>query len=249
MSLEEFIANINEEDLKKLNEEYYKKQNKISTYQYSKIRDIELDALIDIEKKIDKSKFIEWFEKSSDLSSEVELFLKNLILENEDLIDDYNEEDLKVYFIVPLLNKVNFKMKEQNIRGFYENKLTYKTDKFIFSGTTDFVVSQGLLKSKKPYFFLQEFKRSEEFSNPRPQLLAELVSAVELNGWSSIKGVYVIGGNWYFVVLDKIGNNKYKYYVSRSYSCINSEDLKIIYNNLMFVKNEILEMVANTRRY
>ena len=247
MSLEQFLASISEEDLKRLNEEYYKKQNKIPIYQYSKIRDIELESLVNIEKVINKSKFTKWFENNISLTKEIELFLENLILENEDLIDDYNEEDLKVYFIIPLLNKINFKMKEQNVRGFYEHKLTYKTDKFIFSGTTDFVVSTGLIKSKKPYFFLQEFKRSEEFSNPRPQLLAELISAVELNKWNTIKGVYVIGGNWYFVILDKIENNKYQYYVSKSYNCMNSEDLKIIYRNLLFVKNEILEIVEKDR--
>ena len=37
MSLEEFIENISEDDLKRLNEEYYKKQNRIPTYQFSKV--------------------------------------------------------------------------------------------------------------------------------------------------------------------------------------------------------------------
>ena len=240
MSLEQFLENITEEDLKKLQEEYYKKQNKIPTYQYSKIRDIELESVVDIEKVIDKTKFKEWFQ-NSDISDETTQFLENLIVENEDLIEDYNEEDLKVYFIIPLLNKVNFKMNDKNIRGFYEHKLTYKADKFIFTGTTDFVVSKGLLKSKKPYFFLQEFKRSEDFSNPRPQLLAELISAVELNGWNTIKGTYVIGSNWYFVILDKVDKNKYKYYVSKPFNSLNLIDLKKIYSNLLFVKNEILK--------
>ena len=47
--------------------------------------------------------------------------------------------------------------------------MSYVTDQFILNGTVDFVVSQGLVESKKPYFFIQEFKKSEDYGNPRPQ--------------------------------------------------------------------------------
>lgn len=241
MNLEEFLRNISEEDLKKINEEYYNRKDKIPVYSFSKIRDIELETLVDIKKLINKDKFKQWFNNDISIDKDTDNFLENLILENEDLIYDYNEEDLKVYFIIPLLNRVNFKIKEKNLRGFYENKITYKTDKFIFSGTCDFMVSKGLLKSERPYFFLQEFKRAEDFSNPRPQLLAELISAIELNNEITIKGTYIIGENWYFVILEKIGDNKYQYFVSRSYNCCNINDLKEIYKNLLFIKNEIID--------
>jgi hypothetical protein len=87
--------------------------------------------------------------------------LKNLIEENKSLIERYGEEDLKIHFIAPLLNKVKFKSYEKKIRDFYELQMTYKTSQFILNGTIDFVVSEGLVESKKPYFFIQEFKRSE----------------------------------------------------------------------------------------
>jgi len=35
---------------------------------------------------------------------------------------------------------------------------------------------------------------------PTSALLAELMSAVELNDWQFIKGAYIIGGNWHFVI-------------------------------------------------
>jgi hypothetical protein len=91
----------------------------------------------------------------------VTAFLNDLIAENESLIEHYNEEDLKVYYIIPLLNKINFLLRDKEIRGFYELPMSYATDKFILNGTVDFVVSEGLVESKKPYFFIQEFKRSE----------------------------------------------------------------------------------------
>ena len=78
--------------------------------------------------------------------------------------------------------------------------MTYKTDKFILNGTTDFVVSKGLIDSEKPYFFIQEFKKGQANGYPEAQLLAELVSAVELNDWDTIKGAYIVGASWYFVI-------------------------------------------------
>jgi hypothetical protein len=52
----------------------------------------------------------------------------------------------------------------------------------------------------KNLHFIQEFKRRYEYGNPRPQLLAELISAVELNNWKLIKSAYIIGGNWHLAI-------------------------------------------------
>ena len=138
---------------------------------------------------------------------------------------------------------MEFKSYENEFREFYELPLTYKTDRFIFNGTVDFVVSKGLVDSKKPYFFIQEFKRSEEYGNPRPQLLAELISGVELNRWKFIKGAYIIGGNWHFVILEKLDTNKYQYFISQNFDSTKLEDLKKIYKNLLFIKNEIIATI------
>ena len=170
-------------------------------------------------------------------------YLQELIEKNSGLIEDYYEEDLKVYYIIPLLNQINFLNRDKEIRGFYELPMRYATDKFILNGTVDFVVSEGLVESKKTYFFIQEFKRHEDYGNPRPQLLAELITAVELNDWKFIKGAYITGGNWYFVILEKLERHKYHYFISQNFDSTKIEDLKAIYKNLLFVKNEILAMI------
>ncbi|WP_353571849.1 hypothetical protein [Candidatus Albibeggiatoa sp. nov. BB20] len=215
----------------------------VPVYQYSKIRDAELKLLFDIEQKIDRQVFDEWFNSPIEIDSVIETFLNNLIIDNESLIERYNEEDLKIYYITPLLNKINFLLRDKEIRGFYELPMRYATDQFILNGTVDFVISEGLLESKKPYFFIQEFKRSEEYGNPRPQLLAELISAVELNDWKLIKGAYITGGNWHFVILEKLALHKYQYFISQNFDSTKIEDLKAIYKNLLFIKNEIVAMV------
>ncbi|SHO80853.1 hypothetical protein MNB_SV-15-503 [hydrothermal vent metagenome] len=239
MNLEEFLDTINEEDLRKINEEYYKKHNKIPTYQYSKIRDKELEALFDIEQKLAYDRFDEWFNNDIELSLDTTIFLEKLLEEERDYIQVYNEEDLKMRFLSPILRLVNFKTKY--FRDFYDEKLIYKSDKFILNGEVDFIISTGLRKAKKPYFFIQEFKRSEEYGNPRPQLLSELISAIELNMQTTMRGAYIVGESWNFVILEKLDTNKYQYFISRSFNSTKIEDLQDIYRNLMFVKFEIIK--------
>ncbi len=220
-----------------------KDTNQIPTYQYSKIRDVELKKLFDIEKNLDDSIFDKWLNNQIEIDNSIEIFFNELIEDNKSLIESYSEEDLKINFIAPILNKVKFKSFEKKIRDFYELPMTYQTNQFKLSGTVDFVVSKGLVESKKPYFFIQEFKRSEDYGNPRPQLLAELISGVELNNWKFIKGAYIIGSIWHFAILEKLDIGKYQYFISQNFDSTKIGDLKLIYKNLLFVKNEIISMV------
>jgi hypothetical protein len=212
-------------------------------YSFSKISDEILESLFKIEEDINDNKFSEWFDYQVNFSEDDENFLKTLIEKHKHLIHKYNEEDLKINFLAPILNRVDFLMIDKKIRAFYEEKLTLQTDKFILNGTPDFFVSKGLFRPEKPFFFIQEFKKSEDFSNPRPQLLAELITAIELNSWKKIKGAYIIGAIWNFVVLEKVGEDSYQYFVSQNFDSSDFEKLKLIYKNLLFVKSEILEMV------
>ncbi len=220
---------------------------KISTYSFSRINDTILENLVNIEKNYNRSVFDKWFNFEYEINRDEAKFLSDLIEKNEPLIFNYHEEDLKANFIVPLINKVNFFMMKAKIRNFYHEPLIYKSKNFIFNGKVDLVVSRGLEKAKKPYFFIQEFKKGEEFGNPRPQLLAEMISAVELNKTKSIQGAFIIGESWRFVILEKLGVDKYQYFISQSFNSTKIDELKGIYRNLQFVKNEIIEMVRQEK--
>ncbi len=219
----------------------------IPTYNYSKMTFDNLNHLFNIRQKREKNIFDSWFNNTLFLNQKEEDFLKELIEKEEFYIDSYNEEDLKMNFLSPILNLINFKIYEKDIKIFYEAPLTYKTDKFILSGTTDFLISKGLRYCEKPYFFIQEFKKAKENSDPEPQLLAELISAVELNDFKIIKGAFIVGAVWNFVILEKIEIGKYQYFVSRLFNSTNLEDLKEIYKNLLFVKEEIIKMVESEK--
>ena len=95
-----------------------KDTNQIPTYQYSKIRDTELKKLFDIERNLDNGIFNEWLNNQIEIDNSTEIFLKYLIEENKSLIEVYSEEDLKIKFIAPILNKVKFHSFEKKIRDF-----------------------------------------------------------------------------------------------------------------------------------
>ncbi|RKZ85140.1 MAG: hypothetical protein DRR19_16795 [Candidatus Parabeggiatoa sp. nov. 1] len=242
MDIQNLIDNLTPESLEKINDAFAKKQNKIPTYYYSQITFKDLKKLFDIKNHTNFDIFDIWFNNNIELKSDDVQFLIDLIRNHEILIDSYKEEDLKVKFITPILNRIQFLDLNIPFRDFYEEQLTYKTDHFILTGVTDFLISKGLEFPDEPYFFIQEFKKSIKNDDPRPQLLAELISAVELNHFSSMKGAYIVGAVWHFVILEKIGTNKYQYFISKLFNATNIEDLKSIYQNLLFVKNEIIEI-------
>jgi len=214
----------------------------VPIYTFGTINFKDLECIVTIKRNISTEIFSDWFEADIQLNQNDQAFFDNLIEENYFLIESYNEEELKVKFLAPILNRVKFTDVAHEIRDFYEAKLTYKTDKFILTGTTDFLVAKGLEYSKKPYFFIQEFKKSIKNDDPRPQLLAELISAIELNNFKTMKGAFIIGENWNFVILEKLDNNKYQYFISHTLNATHTNHLQQIYKNLVFVKHEIIEM-------
>ena len=66
---------------------------------------------------------------------------------------------------------------------------------------------------------------------------------MELNNWKTIRGAYIVGSIWNFVILEKLGKDSYQYFVSINFDSTKIEDLKSIYKNLLFVKNEIIYII------
>jgi hypothetical protein len=232
------------QQLLKENRELKKKLNleieEIPSYSFSQITHLELRSIVEIKPKLDYAKFDDWFNHSNITLDNTELsFLKNLITKHAFSIESYKEETLKIKFIAPILNRIDFSDLDKEICDFYDESLTYETKTFILTGKVDFMVSKGYFYSEKPYFFIQEFKPSTTAKNPQPQLLAELIAAVELNQFTTMKGAFIIGAIWHFVILEKIENHSYQYFVSKSYDSTDLEKLQGIYKNLLYVKREI----------
>ncbi len=216
---------------------------KVTSYSFSKTSYEQLKELVDIDKNFDNDIFDSWFNSDIKLNDDVAPFLIKLLEEESFLLYDYNEEDLKMYFLSQIFNHIKFKIREKNFRFFSEENLKYVSDKFILNGTPDFFIARGLDRPQKPYFFIQEFKQEKGTTDPEYQLLAELICGAELNNWRFIKGAYIRGIQWRFMILERFEKHKYQYFVSPSFDSSKIDDLKKIYKNLIYIKNEVIEMI------
>lgn len=146
----------------------------------------------------------EWLSVSSNLLHESEhQTLQQLSQKLLAHVHDWNEEELKVYFIAFLLDFVDFY--QTLYRPFLERELRveYAAGKKLW-GIIDFLVASGKQSPKEPYFFLHEYKKQADTSNdPLGQLLAEMVAAQTVNPHPHpLYGAYIIGRHWYFVLLE-----------------------------------------------
>lgn len=130
--------------------------------------------------------------------------LNQLPLELDEWQYAWNEEELKMNFIAPLLRIANLNQKGV-IGTFFERKIKGKVKEIAISVTCDCLVATPKLSGNPdlPYFFLQEYKRSKGDSHdPEGQMLAAMLLAQELNQDNKpIYGCWLQGKNWNFTVL------------------------------------------------
>ncbi len=178
--------------------------------------------------------FDEWFNFDYSLNEEESNFLISLIKKHRNLVLSYSEEDLKMYFISNILNKVDFLMEDK--RGYFDKPLKAVINEVEFSGKTDFMLAFGIKKPQKPYFFIQEFKQTKHSVDAEDQLLAEMLAAIELNKVNLMRGAFIVGAIWRFMILEKIAENSYQFFISDACDSLNFNSLKQIYICLQAIK-------------
>ncbi len=208
----------------------------IKSYNFSSIKYTEIERLVKIKGKVNDAKFDDWFDFFVDITENDTLFFDTLINKNRLLLPSYSEEKLKMKFISSILNKVDFAT--DTVQDFYDGTLSGMLNGVELKGFADFMVASGTQEPNKPYFFIQEFKPSIPDRNPEVQLLAEMLVTVEKNQTNIMRGGYIIGQYWKFVVLEKIQENVFEYFVSASFDALDLADLKKIYVILQAVKHK-----------
>ena len=98
-------------------------KHEVPVYTFATITFKDLEQIVSIKRNISTSIFKSWFNANLNLLQEDRIFLENLIADNYFLINSYNEEELKIKFISPVLNRVKFTDIEHDIRDFYEEKI------------------------------------------------------------------------------------------------------------------------------
>ncbi len=206
------------------------------SYNFSNISFSDIEKIIDIRLKLNHSKFDEWFQYHYAISENEITFLDNLLQKHYLHLSSYFEDTLKIKFIGPILNQVDFTA--EYIHDWYHASLGGELNGVEIKGFVDYMVATGTREPHKPYFFIQEFKPSIPDKDPEIQLLAELLITIEKNKTNIMRGGYIIGQNWRFVIVEKIAENKFEYFVSKQFDSLDLEDLKQIYIILQAVKHK-----------
>ncbi|OQX98571.1 MAG: hypothetical protein B6I24_05130 [Bacteroidetes bacterium 4572_128] len=208
-------------------------EEKTITFRFASIEN--LKEVINIKAIIKDEKFDKWFNYNYKISDKEKNILENLIKKNRLNLSLYSEQKLAIKFIAPILNEVDFNFKD--IKDWYGEEINCKLNGFLLKGKPDLMIATGISFPKKPYFFLQEYKRSiNPKGNPEYQVLAGMLVAMQLNKKNKIYGGFVIGRIWQFIILEKLENGNYEYFVSYAFDSLKFQDLKQIYINLQAVK-------------
>ncbi|OQY44092.1 MAG: hypothetical protein B6242_13450 [Anaerolineaceae bacterium 4572_78] len=152
-------------------------------------------------------------------------------------VHDWYEIELLQHFIGPMFTLVNFSSKKFGI--FSERYLEGVVDDITLKGNPDGMIASGFRQPKKPYFCFQEYKKHRDpHGDPAGQGLAAMLVGQEMNGYKHpLYGCYVIGADWYFMVLEG------KMYSISSAYVATREDIFNIFRILKCLKQIIIRLV------
>ena len=165
-----------------------------------------------------------WLDTATTLDEFEERTFDKIIRNAQDLIESWNEEELKMHFIAFILDLANLRDIE-NFRTYFERSLEAKVEGYFLKVKTDFMIAKGILDLiKTPYFHFQEYKRDKDpYGDPLAQLLQAFLIAQEKNqNDNPLYGCYIVGKLWYFVTMEE------KHYcVSKAYD--STDEAELIY--------------------
>ncbi len=166
---------------------------------------------------------------------------QSLIFHQKELkfnIWNWNEQELSLHFIGPIISLSEFSTNAFNI--FAQRNLTGIIDDLELSGKPDGIIAKGRREPEVPYFCFQEYKKElDPDGHPLPQVLGAMLVGQSLNNVNQpMYGCYVIGKMWTFVVLE--GKN---YGTSESFDST-SDEIFIIFKILLNLKKIVEKLTA-----
>lgn len=196
---------------------FFKKMNMIQ----SNFREWTLDKIDEVFglKQVFQSDLLDtWLSFSYDISDFEKRYLETLQLHFLYGGDDWNEVELENKFISPMI--VFASKPNERYSYFLERDLTITIGDYALSGRVDGMIATGFRNPKKPYFCLNEYKKgTDPNGDPKGQALIAMLVAQQINEHKMpIYGCFVIGRNWYFMIL-----NENAYSISKDFSCVDDE--------------------------
>jgi hypothetical protein len=147
------------------------------------------------------------------------------LLKGQRSIRGWNEEDLKMKFLSPILELGQI-TKDDIAISYFDKIISATIDGIKLIVKSDFMLAKGILDVwETPFFHFQEYKPHK---NPSGDSMAQLIEAFliaqELNqNGKPMYGVDIMGANWQFVTME--GR---EYCISKPLSAIDKDDLLTI---------------------
>ncbi|TAE29381.1 MAG: hypothetical protein EAZ91_12595 [Cytophagales bacterium] len=152
----------------------------------------------------DSPELTTWLQTNETLRADEQQLLDKLYTRSKNLINYWNEEELKMRFISHLLLIADIEV-DHRIALFYERPFSAKIDDHTLRVVADCLIATPatFARPKHPYFFMQEYKRSKgDYKDPEAQMLMAMMIAQELNqDGHPLYGSYVYGSRWRFCTL------------------------------------------------
>ncbi len=151
----------------------------------------------------------------------------------------WNEVELENKFISPVMMTAN--IDDEQIGYFLERRLSGIVDDYELSGIVDGMIATGFRDPDIPLFCLHEYKKSvDNQGSPDAQALAAMLVAREQNNnQKPIYGVFVVGLDWNFIIL-----NGHEYFISKTYHA-DDEEIFAIFKMLKALKQIIKNKLIN----
>jgi hypothetical protein len=148
----------------------------------------------------------EWMEGEAEMSDFEQKYLEKLRQNLNFRIDYFNEQELIMKAISPMVTLVNFDT--DYFSAFSERRFTGVIDGEEMTGDPDLIIAEGSQEPEAMYFCLHEYKKSIDSSGDSVgQCMAAMMVAQHLNNSDlryadqPIYGCSVLGDKWRFIVL------------------------------------------------
>jgi len=157
----------------------------------------------------------------NDVEKTITTHYQQRLLEN---ISAWNEQELSLGFIGPILNVVVFKV-PYRLNLFAQRSISKVIGAYELIGKPDGMLASGFQEPEIPYFSFHEYKKELKSSgDPAGQNLAAMLIGQAYNEDKlPIYGCYVVGRNWFFMVLQ--GK---EYAISKAFSADDQDIFEIV---------------------
>jgi hypothetical protein len=188
----------------------------------------------------------DWLSSTYEVNESQKPMLLSLRENLREKADAWNEDELKFFFISPLVNVVNYNSDKYS--AFTQRPLSAKIKDIELSGRVEFMLAKGKQNPREPFFFFHLHIISPPFRggvrggvyDPLGQLLISMLAAQENNPLKHpLYGCYVIGRFWFLVVLE--GD---KYAVSDAFVATQDDIFQIV-AFLQEIKNYIEKFLSS----